>query len=109
VSSCPLVTPRKTMPDFGKLRALETEPSVAATPAKEALRTSIREGSSLPQSCNYIVAVAGLDVRAAKAAKQPEHEANHQHQSKNAAEAGPAIAVMTIIAAASEEKDQHND
>jgi hypothetical protein len=47
---------------------------------------------------------------AAEATQEPEHHENNQDQSKNAAEPGPAIAIVTIVAtnAAQQQNQQDN-
>jgi hypothetical protein len=39
-------------------------------------------------------------------ANQPDHDGNNQYPAKNAAKAGPAIHAVTIVATASEQRNQ---
>jgi hypothetical protein len=48
-----------------------------------------------------------VDMNAAEATKEPEHHENNQDQAKNAAEAGPAIAIVTIVAPAATQQQNH--
>jgi hypothetical protein len=90
-------SPMTTMPTLsGSQRGRPTDPDALPTP-RRARRIGLSHGSRL------------VDMDAAEDTHEPEYYENNQYQAKNAAEARPAIAIVTIVSAATSQQQNQQD